>query len=122
MAVHIELGELDESREERTPDGRPEVTHLSHDLGKRPIPATLAMKLLLWFRTEPGSDVPIVTHVLSHTGDSVFSRTDMTKVPSTGRGHVIIDLPVTLNEPGSYTVHCTVDDTPWSKIIKLEAP
>ena len=122
MAVHIETAELDETREERSADGgeRSTVTRISDGLGKRSLPTTLALKLLLHFRTEPGTDVSIATEILSHTGESVFSREDSTKVPSNGQAHLAIDVPVTLPEPGHYTVHCVIDGTPWSRIISLD--
>ena len=123
MAVHIELAELDETREARTADGGQTVTatRISHDLGKRPVPAKVSLRLLLQFRTEPGADVSIVTDILSHTGESICSTSGSTRMPTTGKAHVAINLPVTFEEPGSYTVHCIVDDTPWSQIISLDS-
>ena len=62
----------------------------------------------------------IATDRLSHTGESVFSREESTKVPGDGRAQLAIDIPVILAEPGPYTVHCIVDGTPWSQIISLD--
>lgn len=122
MAVHIELAELTETRTESTADGveRLTVVRISNDLGRRSLPVTLALRLLLHFHTEPGADVSVATDILSHTGESVFSREDSTKVPSDGRAQLSIDIPVVLAEPGPYTVHCIVDGTPWSQIISLD--
>ena len=68
MAVHIELAELDETRTESTADGveRLTVVRISNSLGRRSLPATLALRLLLHFRTEPGADVSVATDILSH--------------------------------------------------------
>lgn len=122
MAVHIELAELDEMCEQKTADGgeRLTATRITDGLGTRPLPATVALRLLIRFRTEPGEDVSIATDVLSHTGETVLSKEDSTKVPGHGRAALAIDLPVTLTDPGPYTVHCTIDGTPWSQIILLE--
>ena len=122
MAVHIETAELDETGEERTADGgaRTTVTNVTDGLGTRSLPATLALKLLLHFHTEPGAEVSIATEILSHTGASVFSREDSTRVPSTGKAHVAIDISVTLTDPGHYTVHCVMDGTPWSRVVSLD--
>ena len=96
------------------------LTRISHDLGRRSLPAETALRLTLNFRTDPGADVSIATDILSHTGESVFSREDSTNVPSNGRAHLALDLPVTRAESGPYTVHCTIDGTPWSQIIALD--
>jgi hypothetical protein len=122
MAVHIELAELDEMCEQKAADGgeRFRATRITGGLGKRSLPATVTLRLMLRFRTEPGEDVSIATDVLSHTGETILSKEDSTKVPGHGRAALAIDLPVTLTDPGPYTVHCTIDGTPWSQIISLE--
>ena len=120
MAVHIELVELEETHKTLTADGgeRFTFTRIVHGLGRRSLPASLTLRLSLHFRTEPGADVSIATDLLSHTGESVFSREDSTWVPSSGQSRLAIDIPVTLAEPGPYTVHCTIDGTPWSRIVR----
>lgn len=59
--------------------------------------------------------------MLSHTGKSVFSRQDSTRVPPSGKAHIVIEMPVTLTEPGHYTIHCLIDGTPWSQVVTLES-
>ena len=107
MAVHIELAELDEMCEEPAADceQRFTATRISDGLGRRRLPATVALRLVMRFHTQPGEDVSIATDLLSHTGETVFSREDLTNVPSNGRAHLAIDIPVMLTEPGPYTVH-----------------
>lgn len=104
MAVHLELAELDEMREERSADGgqRFTATRVLGGLGKRSLPAKVTLRLVLHFRTEPGEDVSIATDVLSHTGEAIFSREDSTKVPGNGQAVLAIDLSVTLAKPGSF--------------------
>ena len=122
MAVHIELAELDETRKERTVDGeeRFRIVRISNHLDRRPLPVALALRLSLHFHTEPGADVSIATDILSHTGESVYSEEVSTVVPGNGRAQLAIDIPVTIAEPGPYTVHCMIDGTPWSQIISLD--
>ena len=122
MAVHIEFAELDETRKESTADGveRFTMVRISNDLGKRSLPATLALRLLLHFRTEPGRMSQLPPTFCRTPERAPSQEKTAPRCRATAWAQLAIDIPVMFAEPGPYTVHCIVDGTPWSQIISLD--